>query len=94
MAKKSEKSVDRLRVGVLGASGYTGAELLRLLAGHDGYEIAFLTADRHAGKPMASVFPHLSQLALPDLIALGEVDWGRGRCYLLRASPWHYPGSG
>jgi N-acetyl-gamma-glutamyl-phosphate reductase len=76
MAKKSEKSLDRLRVGVLGASGYTGAELLRLLAGHDGYEIAFLTADRHAGKPMASVFPHLSQLALPDLIALGEVDWG------------------
>lgn len=75
MAKKKAKSATRVPIGVLGASGYTGAELLRLLAGHDGAEIAFLTADRHAGKPMASVFPHLGHLALPDLISLGEVDW-------------------
>ncbi|MBL22807.1 MAG: N-acetyl-gamma-glutamyl-phosphate reductase [Rhodospirillaceae bacterium] len=73
--KKKVKSATRLPVGVLGASGYTGAELLRLLSGHEGVDVAFLTADRHAGKPMASVFPHLGHLALPDLITLDEVDW-------------------
>lgn len=73
--KKKANSAARIPVGVLGASGYTGAELLRMLAGHHGTDFAFLTADRHAGKPMASVFPHLGHLELPDLIALHEVNW-------------------
>ena len=75
MSKNSKEIANRQRVGVLGASGYTGAELLRLLAGHSGVEIAFLTAGRHAGKPIASVFPHLRSLALPDLISISDVDW-------------------
>ena len=41
------------KIGVLGASGYTGAELVRLLLRHPHVEIALLTADRRAGKPMA-----------------------------------------
>jgi N-acetyl-gamma-glutamyl-phosphate reductase len=76
MADTDDKSTETLKVGVLGASGYTGAELLRLLALHERAEIAFLTADRHAGEPMAKVFPHLSHLDLPDLIALEEAKWG------------------
>ncbi len=75
MAKNRKEMASRQRIGILGASGYTGAELLRLLVGHNGVEIAFLTADRHAGKPMASVFPHLGSLTLPDLISIREVDW-------------------
>jgi len=64
-----------LKVGILGASGYTGAELVRLLVRHPGVEIALLTADRHAGKAMGDVFPHLARLPLPDLVAIDEAGW-------------------
>jgi len=69
MAKNS------LRIGILGASGYTGAELVRLLACHPQAEIALLTADRKAGARYADVFPHLAGLDLPDLAALDAVEW-------------------
>ena len=67
----------RLKIGILGASGYTGAELVRLLVRHPGVEIALLTADRHAGKPLGEVFPHLARLALPDLVTIGNADWDK-----------------
>lgn len=63
------------RIAILGASGYTGAELLRLLRHHPQVEIRALTADRQAGKPIAVVFPHLAGEGLPDLVAIGDVDW-------------------
>jgi N-acetyl-gamma-glutamyl-phosphate reductase len=66
---------NRLRVGILGASGYTGAELLRLLARHPGVEIRLLTADRQAGKPLGEIFPHLGGLALPLPVKVDEADW-------------------
>jgi N-acetyl-gamma-glutamyl-phosphate reductase len=66
---------DKFRIAVLGASGYTGAELLRLLGYHPRAEIVALTADRHAGKPIGSVFPHLAGEDLPDLATIGEIDW-------------------
>ena len=43
----------KAKIGVLGASGYTGAELVRLLLAHPRVEIALLTADRRAGQEMA-----------------------------------------
>jgi N-acetyl-gamma-glutamyl-phosphate reductase len=67
---------NRIRVGILGASGYTGAELVRLLVNHPQAEITTLTADRHAGKPLGAVFPHLAVLHLPDLIRIEDADWG------------------
>lgn len=66
---------DRYRIGILGASGYTGADLIRLLAPHPNVEIALLTADRQAGKPIGAVWPQFGHLALPTLIALDEVEW-------------------
>jgi N-acetyl-gamma-glutamyl-phosphate reductase len=66
---------NKLRIGILGASGYTGAELVRLLARHPQAEIRLLTADRQAGKPLAEVFPHLGHLKLPDLRKIDEADW-------------------
>jgi N-acetyl-gamma-glutamyl-phosphate reductase len=65
----------KLKVGILGASGYTGAELVRLLARHPAAEIALLTADRHAGKSMGEVFPHLARLPLPDLVSIDGANW-------------------
>ncbi|CAL0314882.1 unnamed protein product [Lupinus luteus] len=68
----SQKAV---RVGVLGASGYTGAEVLRLLANHPQFGVALLTADRKAGQSIASVFPHLGTQDLPDLIAVNDANF-------------------
>src|SRR6266581_3954545 len=67
----------RTRVGVLGASGYTGAELLRLLIHHQGVEIALLTAERRAGQHMRQVFPQFSPYSLPKLLAIDSVDWNK-----------------
>ena len=67
----------RARVGVLGASGYTGAELLRLLIHHQGVEIALLTAERRAGQHMRQVFPQFSPYSLPKLLAIDSVDWNK-----------------
>jgi N-acetyl-gamma-glutamyl-phosphate reductase len=65
----------KAKIGILGASGYTGAELLRLLIRHPRVEIVLLTADRRAGKPMADVFPQFAPYPLPVLTAIEEVDW-------------------
>jgi N-acetyl-gamma-glutamyl-phosphate reductase len=65
----------KARIGVLGASGYTGAELVRLLLRHPEVEIAVLTADRRAGHEMREVFPQFSPFRLPKLIALEAIDW-------------------
>src|SRR5262245_12908258 len=52
-----------LRIGVAGASGYAGGELLRLLAGHPEVEIGVLTAGGNAGTALGSHHPHLVPLA-------------------------------
>jgi N-acetyl-gamma-glutamyl-phosphate reductase len=62
---------------VLGASGYTGADAVRLLARHPSVEIAALTANTHAGKAMNEVFPHFFMLDLPGLTEWEKVDWGK-----------------
>ena len=66
---------NRIRIGILGASGYTGAELIRLLARHSAADIRLLSAERSAGKPVEAVFPHLSGLDLPRLIHIDDADW-------------------
>jgi N-acetyl-gamma-glutamyl-phosphate reductase len=63
------------KIGVLGASGYTGAELVRLLLRHPHVELALLTADRRAGQEMREVFPQFSPFALPKLAAIDDIDW-------------------
>jgi N-acetyl-gamma-glutamyl-phosphate reductase len=65
----------KVKIGVLGASGYTGAELVRLLLRHPNVEIALLTADRRAGQEMRQVFPQFSPYALPKLTSIDGVDW-------------------
>jgi N-acetyl-gamma-glutamyl-phosphate reductase len=65
------------QIAILGASGYTGAELVRLLASHPSFRIATLSADRKAGLPMAEVFPFLRHLDLPTLQKIDEIDFAR-----------------
>jgi N-acetyl-gamma-glutamyl-phosphate reductase len=56
-----------MKAGILGASGYTGAELLRLLAGHPVFEVAVATAHSHAGEPVGAHTPSLAA-AYPTLV--------------------------
>ena len=63
------------KIGVLGASGYTGSELVRLLLRHPQVDIALLTADRRAGQEMREVFPQFSPFVLPKLVSIEAVDW-------------------
>ena len=67
---------DKIRIGVLGASGYTGADLVRLALLHPRMQITALTANTHAGKTMAEVFPHFSFVELPRLTTVDDADWG------------------
>ena len=63
------------KIAILGASGYTGAELIRLIATHPGMEIVALAANSKAGQSMAQVFPHLRHLDLPMLVKIDEIDF-------------------
>src|ERR1700674_1557661 len=65
------------KIGIIGASGYTGADAGRLLARHPNGEISALTANTHAGKTMDEVFPHFFMLDLPGLMEWEKVDWTR-----------------
>lgn len=62
-------------IAILGASGYTGAELVRLIATHPTMRVAALSGDRKAGMAMAEVFPHLRHLDLPALARIEEMDF-------------------
>lgn len=64
-----------INVAILGASGYTGAELVRLLHRHGRVSLRILIAEFQAGMPMSEVFPHLAGLPLPGLTRAGEADW-------------------
>ena len=62
-------------VAILGASGYTGAELVRIISAHDHFNIKALSADRKAGQEYSTVFPHLRHLKLPKLVSIEEVNF-------------------
>ena len=68
----------RIKTAIVGASGYSGMELLRLLLGHPGVELVAVTSRQEAGKPLSAVFPRFrgapgAELAFiepdPDAIA-------------------------
>jgi N-acetyl-gamma-glutamyl-phosphate reductase len=56
-----------MKAGIIGASGYTGGELLRLLAGHPEFEVAVVTAHSHAGQVVGEHTPSLAA-AYPGLV--------------------------
>ena len=65
-----------LRIAVLGASGYTGADLVRLALTHPRIEIAALSANAKAGQAVADVWPHFAPYpALPRLCKAEDIDW-------------------
>jgi N-acetyl-gamma-glutamyl-phosphate reductase len=65
----------KAKIAILGASGYTGSELVRLLLRHPRVEIVLMTADRKAGQPMSEVFPQFAPYDLPNLVSIESIDW-------------------
>ena len=69
----------RLNVGIVGGTGYTGVELLRLLAQHPGAELSVITSRTEAGIPVADMFPNLRKrvdlcFTVPDAATLASCD--------------------
>ncbi|MFY0645767.1 N-acetyl-gamma-glutamyl-phosphate reductase [Sulfitobacter geojensis] len=64
-------------IAILGASGYTGAELIRLISGHSSMQIKALGGNSKAGQSMAEVFPHLRHLDLPALVTIDDIDFSQ-----------------
>lgn len=61
---------------MLGASGYTGEEVVRLLALHPHFKVTALTGERQAGKDFSEVFPHLVTAGeVPSLVKIADVDF-------------------
>jgi N-acetyl-gamma-glutamyl-phosphate reductase len=69
---------DRVKVAVLGASGYSGIEAVRLLASHPFVELTMLTSEHYAGREVAEVYRHMAGIDLPPFEELrGEALGGR-----------------
>ena len=64
-----------MKIGVIGASGYAGGELLRLLAGHPEFEVCSVTAHSNAGELITSVHPHLTSYADRTFSAFNASDF-------------------
>lgn len=73
---------NRLQVGIVGASGYGGVQLVRLLQDHPEVEIAYLGGDSSAGKKFADIYPHLAH-AVDLTIESIEVDKIAARCQVV-----------
>lgn len=76
-----------IKVGIIGASGFTGAELMRLAAQHPDFEVTYATGDTQAGVRAAELYPGLAA-AYPDLVFEAfEVERARGLDLLFLGLP-------
>lgn len=64
-----------MKIGVIGASGYAGGELLRLLAGHPKFEVCCVTAHSNAGELITSVHPQLTAYSGRKFSAFNASDF-------------------
>jgi len=77
----------KARVAVLGATGYVGGELLRLLAGHDGVTLTAATSVQHVGRRVGDVFPALAAAGDLPLTALDPAAVAEAADVVLSALP-------
>jgi N-acetyl-gamma-glutamyl-phosphate reductase len=75
------------RVGIFGASGYAGAELLRLLAGHPDFEVVLATADTQAGGRVADLYPSLAAAYPALMLTAADVTAADGLDIVFLALP-------
>ena len=63
-----------MRASVIGATGFAGAELLRLLDGHPQAELAYITSESSTGEDIAAMYPHLRGRIDKQLISMNELE--------------------
>lgn len=63
-----------MKVSVLGATGYAGAELLRILYNHPQAEVVHITSESHTGEKIASLYPHLNGLYDMELESMKDIE--------------------
>jgi N-acetyl-gamma-glutamyl-phosphate reductase len=66
--------LEKIKIAIIGASGYTGVELIRILLNHQKAEIVNLVASANAGKEIKDIYPHLSSYNLPKIQKLEEIN--------------------
>jgi N-acetyl-gamma-glutamyl-phosphate reductase len=72
-----EKTVQKIKASIIGASGYGGAETVRLLASHPQVEIVHVTAETQQGQTMSHLYPNLRQFVDQTLIAVDAERIGK-----------------
>ncbi len=72
---KKNKTTKTINAAVIGASGYTGIELIRLLISHPYVNIKYLVADSNADKSINDLYSHLRTVNLPKLVSLDKVNF-------------------
>lgn len=76
-----------LRVGIVGATGYSGVELIRILLNHPEAEISRLYSSSTEGAALASLFPHVQGLAVPNLEKIDAEDMAAHNDIIFLATP-------
>lgn len=69
---------DKIPIGIIGASGYVGAELMRLIAGHPQFDLRFVTAHTQADEAVGGLYPHLGSFISEQFPNIGDAvgdDW-------------------
>ncbi len=61
-----------IKVGIVGASGYSGMELIRILMAHPDAEISFITSEKNAGKALSSVLPSFNKILDLDFVSINQ----------------------
>lgn len=62
-----------MKASIVGASGYAGEELIRLLHAHPFVEVAHLTSERHTGERVSKIYPHLKNIYENELVSMEDV---------------------
>jgi N-acetyl-gamma-glutamyl-phosphate reductase len=74
-----------MKIGVIGASGYAGGELLRLLSLHPEFEVCCVTAHSNAGELITSIHPHLTAYSGQKFSAFTASDFYFSLCLMVKA---------
>ena len=66
--------MDKKKIGIIGATGYTGSELVRILTNHPAIEISMITSESRAGELFSDVHPFLQGIADQKLESINDID--------------------
>lgn len=64
----------KMKIGIIGATGYTGSELVRILTNHPDVEITMITSESRAGELFSDVHPFLQGIADQKLVSINDID--------------------